>query len=230
TLIVPEGLVTLGNIERSSKLPASRRCAVFNDLEMPKYRLFDSKKAKQKAWQARYRLETKIGDLEIMFGEVTRPHQQSSAFKDTWDLFRLTKFRKSFFDAGNSVAPLVQVIYTRGTYMRLKARMKGMYLLEEARKSFIPTIVTEISSLVSSLPVLLLAEGDLRKILNNKITCSKRKFGGGSEALDSVDVMLQTMIQALMIYLPKIEKQINIGDDPNREPNNSYFARSIKLR
>ncbi|KAF9992393.1 hypothetical protein BGZ79_003122 [Entomortierella chlamydospora] len=116
----------------------------------------------------------KIGDHEVMFGEVTGPHQQSYDFKNKWDLFRLTRFGKSFLDAGNSVAPLIQAIYTRGSYMRLKARMRGMYLLEEVGKFSIPTTVTEISSLVSSLPVLLLAQTDLQKILNNKISERKR--------------------------------------------------------
>ncbi|KAF9413942.1 hypothetical protein BGZ76_004963, partial [Entomortierella beljakovae] len=100
----------------------------------------------------------KVQGHEVLFGEVTGPHQQSCESKNKWDLFRLIRFGKSFLDDGNPVAPIIQFIYSKGKYMRLKEKTRGMYLLEEVGAFTIPTTIATISSLVMSLPVLLQAK------------------------------------------------------------------------
>ncbi|KAG0347456.1 hypothetical protein BG004_007696 [Podila humilis] len=61
----------------------------------------------------------KARNREILHGEVTGLSQEHSAWKNDWDLFRLARFGKAFLDDGFDVAPLVQVVFSNATYMRL---------------------------------------------------------------------------------------------------------------
>ena len=103
-------------------------------------------------------IAVKIRGCEVLFGEVTGPSQKHCDPKNKWDLFRLIRFGKAFLDAGNSFAPLIQVIYADGTYMRLSVRTRGMFLLEEVGVFMIPTTMITIPSLLVSLPTLLCAQ------------------------------------------------------------------------
>ncbi|KAF9993447.1 hypothetical protein BGZ79_001854, partial [Entomortierella chlamydospora] len=103
-------------------------------------------------------ISIKISGQEVLFGEVSGPHQQTNESKNKWDLFRLMRSGKAFLDAGNRIAPLIQAIYSNGKYMRLVVKTRGMHLLEEVGSFAIPTTIITISSLISSLSVLLSAK------------------------------------------------------------------------
>ncbi|KAF9431831.1 hypothetical protein BGZ76_011640 [Entomortierella beljakovae] len=83
----------------------------------------------------------KIRGREVLFGEVTGLSQENNSWKNMWDLYRLSRYGKSFLDNCNDVAPLLQVIYTTGTYMRLKYKVRGVYLLEEVGQFTIPATI-----------------------------------------------------------------------------------------
>ncbi|KAF9082530.1 hypothetical protein BGX27_004465, partial [Mortierella sp. AM989] len=97
----------------------------------------------------------KIGNKEVLYGEITGPAHENSFGKNQWDLFRLARFGKSFLDAGNKFIPLLQIIYTFGSFMRLKEKTRGMYLLLEVGHFTIPTNLTEVGALQKSLPTLI---------------------------------------------------------------------------
>ncbi|KAG0260681.1 hypothetical protein BG011_001688, partial [Mortierella polycephala] len=118
----------------------------------------------------------KIGDREVLYGEVTGPSQEHWDFKNKWDLYRLVRFGKAFLDAGNSFAPLIQVIYMNGSYMRLCVKTRGMYLLEEVGQFVVPTTLTMIPSLLASLPTLLSIQDDLKRLLEDEQSQRKRSW------------------------------------------------------
>jgi hypothetical protein len=93
-----------------------------------------------------------------MYGEVTGLGQEHNTWKNDWDLFRLARFGKAFLDDGFEVAPLVQVVFSNATYMRLTVGARGMYLLQEVGTFVIPTMVSMIPALFATLPTLLVAQ------------------------------------------------------------------------
>ncbi|KAF9585239.1 hypothetical protein BGW38_003275 [Lunasporangiospora selenospora] len=110
----------------------------------------------------------KIGNKEVLFGEITGPAQESSFGKNQWDLFRLVRFGKAFLDSGNKFAPLLRIIYTNGTFMRLQEKARRMYLLVEVGHFAIPTNLMEVGALQISLPTLIAVKGDIDRLLNSE--------------------------------------------------------------
>ncbi|KAF9343532.1 hypothetical protein BGX26_005586, partial [Mortierella sp. AD094] len=100
----------------------------------------------------------KVRGQETLFGEVTGPAQAGHSAKNAWDKFRLVRFTRSFIDSGNKTAPLIQVIDNCGTYMRLQVKTRGMFYLEEVGSFEVPTKISSITSLVTTLPTLLEAQ------------------------------------------------------------------------
>ncbi|KAF9180263.1 hypothetical protein BGZ50_006358 [Haplosporangium sp. Z 11] len=121
-------------------------------------------------------IAVKIRGSEVLYGEVTGPSQEHCDPKNKWDLYRLVRFGKAFLDAGNSFAPLIQVIYTNGTYMRLSVRTRGMFLLEEVGEFMIPTNMVAIPSLLTSLPTLLSMQNDLARLLEDDLNQRRRSW------------------------------------------------------
>ncbi|KAF9178170.1 hypothetical protein BGZ51_008041 [Haplosporangium sp. Z 767] len=111
----------------------------------------------------------KVHGQEVFYGEVTGPARENNEVKVKWDFFRLVRFGKAFLDGGNKLAPLIQVVYTNGTYMRLSVKTRGIYLLEEVGSFVVPTTVATIPSFLASLPTLLAAKDDLKTILDSDL-------------------------------------------------------------
>ncbi|KAF9349229.1 hypothetical protein BGX34_001914 [Mortierella sp. NVP85] len=109
----------------------------------------------------------KVRGHEILFGEVIGPMQANNTAKCAWDLFKLTRFAKSVLEAGNRVAPMVQVTYTSGSYLRLYIRTRGMFVLQEVGYFDVPNSISRIPSLIGTLPALLVAQDDVRTILKS---------------------------------------------------------------
>ncbi|KAG0252095.1 hypothetical protein BG011_007209 [Mortierella polycephala] len=119
----------------------------------------------------------KARDQEVFYGEVTGLSQENSDWKNKWDLFRLSRFGKAFLDNGNDFAPLLQVVYTNGTYMRMSVKLRGIYLLEEVGSFIIPTTIPMVPALLVTLPTLFAAERDLKRILAGDLNHRKRSWG-----------------------------------------------------
>ncbi|KAG0293341.1 hypothetical protein BGZ98_002215 [Dissophora globulifera] len=100
----------------------------------------------------------KVRGHEVFFGEVTGPTKASDMSKCAWDAFRLARFAKSYLEDGNDVAPILQVIYTSGSYIWLHVKACGMFLLEEVSNFEIHTTISKIPSLVATLSTLLVAQ------------------------------------------------------------------------
>ncbi|KAG9061598.1 hypothetical protein KI688_007177 [Linnemannia hyalina] len=116
----------------------------------------------------------KIRGQEAVFGEVTGPAQAGHTAKNAWDLFRLARFGKAFLDHGNSVAPLLQIVYNNGTFMCLTIKTRGMFILEEIGSFEVPTKVAAIPALAATIPTLLAA-----RILDGNMNTLKRSWGYG---------------------------------------------------
>jgi hypothetical protein len=91
---------------------------------------------------------------EVLFCEVSGPSQANLTIKNNWDLFRLSRFAKSSLQKGDELSPLIQVIYTEGTYMRMTVRSRGVYYLEKIGVFIVPAALTMIPSLLGTLPTL----------------------------------------------------------------------------
>ncbi|KAF9273030.1 hypothetical protein BGZ88_004150 [Linnemannia elongata] len=121
----------------------------------------------------------RIRGQEAVFGEVTGPAQAGHTAKNAWDLFRLARFGKAFLDHGNSVAPLLQIVYNNGTFMRLTIKTRGMFILEEIGAFEVPTKVAAIPALAATIPTLLAAQDDVQQILEGNMNTLKRSWGYG---------------------------------------------------
>ncbi|GJJ79271.1 hypothetical protein EMPS_11632 [Entomortierella parvispora] len=114
---------------------------------------------------------------EVCWGEVTGPSQETFDAKNQWDTYRLARFGKSFLDAGNNVAPLLQIVYSNASYLRLFPKTRGIFLLEEVGTFIIPTTIAMIPSLFATIPTLLVAKADIRKICEGDLNGLKRSWG-----------------------------------------------------
>ncbi|KAF9187324.1 hypothetical protein BGZ51_001414 [Haplosporangium sp. Z 767] len=119
----------------------------------------------------------KVRGHEVFFGEVTDLAQASNISKCTWDTFKLTRFAKSFLENGNDIAPVIQMIYTSGSYLRLYVKARGMFFLEEVGCFEAPSSISRTPSLVATLPTLLVTQGDLIKILQSNSNERRRSWG-----------------------------------------------------
>ncbi|KAG0275038.1 hypothetical protein BGZ96_003977 [Linnemannia gamsii] len=99
-------------------------------------------------------LRAKLSGQELLWGEITGPTQTGNKAKNLWDTFKLARFGKTSIVDGNDYAPLVQVIGSRGTYLRLYVKVRGVMVLEEAGTFIVPTFKAMVPSLVATLPTL----------------------------------------------------------------------------
>ncbi|KAF9158872.1 hypothetical protein BGX21_000197 [Mortierella sp. AD011] len=79
---------------------------------------------------------------------------------------KLARFGKAFIIAGNDSVPLVQIIDSLGTYMRLYLKMRGVMVLDEVGTFVVPTHKAMVQSLVATLPTLELLKIHLREMNN----------------------------------------------------------------
>ncbi|KAI8355367.1 hypothetical protein B0O80DRAFT_41507 [Mortierella sp. GBAus27b] len=91
---------------------------------------------------------------EVLYCEVSGPSQANFTIKNNWDLFRLSRLAKSSLHEGYELSPLIQVIYTEGTYMRMTVQSRGVYYLEKIGVFIVPAALTMIPSLLGTLPTL----------------------------------------------------------------------------
>ncbi|KAG0247349.1 hypothetical protein BG011_001637 [Mortierella polycephala] len=117
----------------------------------------------------------KIGGRELLLGEVTGPCQETYRAKNAWDLYRLARFGKSLL-GDNPFAPLIQIVHTKGTYMRLTIKARGMFLLERVGAFVIPTSVDMLPSLLGTIQTLSAAKDDLAILLEHKPGSRKRSW------------------------------------------------------
>ncbi|KAF9172233.1 hypothetical protein BGX21_009956 [Mortierella sp. AD011] len=75
------------------------------------------------------------------------------------------------------MAPLFQIIYTKGTYMRLKEATRGMFVLEEVGPFTIPVTVEMITSFITNIQTLMIAQADIEKIAAGPLNQLKRSWG-----------------------------------------------------
>ncbi|KAF8950011.1 hypothetical protein BGZ46_004806 [Entomortierella lignicola] len=122
-------------------------------------------------------LRAKLSGQEILWGEITGPTQTGSKVKNLWDMYKLARFGKAFIVAGNDSAPLVQIIGSLGTYMRLYLKVRGVMILEEVGTFVVPTYKAMIPSLVATLPTLELLKIHLREMNNRAASGLKRSWG-----------------------------------------------------
>lgn len=93
---------------------------------------------------------TKVGGRELLLGEVTGPCQETQRVKNAWDLYRLARFGKSLF-GNNPFAPLMQIVHTKGVYMRPTIKARGVFFLERVGAFVIPTSVDMLPSLLGTI-------------------------------------------------------------------------------
>lgn len=96
----------------------------------------------------------RIGTRELLFGEVTGPCQETFQAKNAWDFYRLARFGKSFLGLDNPLAPLIQIINSKGIYMRMTVKERGMFFLERVGGFVIPTSVDMIPSFLGTIQTL----------------------------------------------------------------------------
>ncbi|KAF9275926.1 hypothetical protein BGZ88_002052, partial [Linnemannia elongata] len=100
----------------------------------------------------------KVRGREVLYGEVTGLSQENYDWKNKWDLFRLARFGKAFLDDGYEVAPLLQMVYSNSTYMRLTVKARGVFFLQEVGSFVVPTTVSTIPAHLATLPTLFAAQ------------------------------------------------------------------------
>ncbi|GJJ74295.1 hypothetical protein EMPS_06653 [Entomortierella parvispora] len=122
-------------------------------------------------------LSVVVGKTEVAFGEITGPSKQKSTWKNNWDFYRTVRYGKAFLDAGHKIAPLFQIIYTKGTYMRLKEATHGMFVLEEVGAFTIPVTVEMIALFMANIQTLVIAQADIERIAVGSLEELKRSWG-----------------------------------------------------
>ncbi|KAF9080279.1 hypothetical protein BGX23_002374 [Mortierella sp. AD031] len=132
---------------------------------------------RQKIKPDRPDLTVVVGKTEIAFGEITGPAKEKSTWKNNWDFYRTVRYGKAFLDAGHKMAPLFQIVYTKGTYMRLKEAKRGMFVLEEVGLFTIPATVEMITTFMTNIQTLMIAQADIEKIATGSLHQLKRSWG-----------------------------------------------------
>ncbi|KAG0007280.1 hypothetical protein BGZ80_004865, partial [Entomortierella chlamydospora] len=122
-------------------------------------------------------LSVVVGKTEIAFDEITGPAKERSTWKNNWDFYRTVRYGKAFLESGHKMAPLFQIIYTKGTYMRLKEATRGMFVLEEVGPFTIPVTVEMITSFMTNIQTLMIAQADIEKIAAGPLNQLKRSWG-----------------------------------------------------
>ncbi|KAF9343785.1 hypothetical protein BGX26_005202 [Mortierella sp. AD094] len=117
------------------------------------------------------------GKTEIAWGEFSGPAHENDKWKNLWDFFRDVRYGKAFLDSGFEMAPLFQIVYEVGNYMRLRAGSRGMYVLHEVGKFTIPTTTAMVPSLIATFSTLLIAKKDIEDIAKGPLNVLKRSWG-----------------------------------------------------
>ncbi|KAG0011778.1 hypothetical protein BGZ82_002875, partial [Podila clonocystis] len=120
-----------------------------------------------------------VKDLSEMDFTVKHVGPVMEAFFDSKCISsRLTvRYGKAFLDAGHKMAPLFQIVYTKGTYMRLREAKRGMFVLEEVGPFTIPATVEMITTFMTNIQTLMIAQADIEKIANGPLDQLKRSWG-----------------------------------------------------
>ncbi|KAF9979605.1 hypothetical protein BGZ75_009456 [Mortierella antarctica] len=122
-------------------------------------------------------LSVMVGKTEVAFGEITGPAKETNTWKNNWDFYKTVRYGKAFLDTGHKMAPLFQIIYTKGTYMRLKEATRGMFVLEEVGAFTIPVTVEMITSFMTHIQTLMIAQADIENIAAGPFNQLKRPWG-----------------------------------------------------
>ncbi|KAF9993294.1 hypothetical protein BGZ79_002057, partial [Entomortierella chlamydospora] len=117
------------------------------------------------------------GKTEIAWGEFSGPAHENDKWKNFWDFFRDVRYDKAFLDSGFEMAPLFQIVYENGNYMRLQVQSRGMYVLHEVGTFTIPTTIATVPSLIATFSTLLIAKKDIEKIAKGPFNVLKRSWG-----------------------------------------------------
>ncbi|KAG0012582.1 hypothetical protein BGZ82_002507 [Podila clonocystis] len=123
------------------------------------------------------RLFSHCWQTEIAWGEFSGPPHENDKWKNLWDFFRDVRYGKAFLDSGFEMAPLFQIVYEVGNYMRLRAESWGMYVLHEVGKFTIPTTTATVPSLIATFSTLLIAKKDIEDIAKGLLNVLKRSWG-----------------------------------------------------
>jgi hypothetical protein len=105
-----------------------------------------------KAAPARPDFVIRVRERAVLFGMYAGPNRASSTTQVNWDLYELVRFGKQLVDSGD-MALLLQVIHDRGTFMRLTAPVKGMYLLSSVGLLKVPIVTHNVPGFAATLPV-----------------------------------------------------------------------------
>ncbi|KAI8596677.1 hypothetical protein EDD21DRAFT_240593 [Dissophora ornata] len=120
-------------------------------------------------------ITAKIGRRELLIGEVTGPCQETNHAKNAWDLYRLARFGKALLGS-RPFAPLIQIVHTKGVYMRLTVKARGMFLLERVGTFVVPTSIDMVPSLLGTIQTLAAAKEDLAVLMEQKPENRKRSW------------------------------------------------------
>ncbi|KAF9157261.1 hypothetical protein BGX20_004036 [Mortierella sp. AD010] len=119
------------------------------------------------------------GGKEIAWGEFSGPTHKNDQWKNLWDFFRDIRYGKAFLDSGYKMAPLFQIAYGVGSYMRLQTETRGMYVLHDVGQFTIPTTTAAVASLIGTFSTLLIAKRDIEGIAKVPLDVLKRSWGYG---------------------------------------------------
>ncbi|KAF9160846.1 hypothetical protein BGX21_002554 [Mortierella sp. AD011] len=117
------------------------------------------------------------GKKEIAWGEFSGPAHEHDEWKNNWDFFRDVRYGKAFLDSGYKIAPLFQIVYEKGNYMRLQDATRGMYILSEVGQFTIPSTTSSVASLIAGFPILFVAKNDIENIAKGPFNILKRSWG-----------------------------------------------------
>ncbi|KAF9992555.1 hypothetical protein BGZ65_012102, partial [Modicella reniformis] len=53
---------------------------------------------------------------------ITGPRRRYDSRKINWDRFKLYRYGKALLESGYQLVPLMEIIYDKGAYMRLKVQ------------------------------------------------------------------------------------------------------------
>ncbi|KAG0304284.1 hypothetical protein BGZ99_002440, partial [Dissophora globulifera] len=90
---------------------------------------------------------------------------------------RLTRFGKTFLQAGDKLVPLVRLLNAEGTYCTMSDKVRGIFLMEKVGSFHVPTSKSELAQFLVTLPALYSLKDDLEAIKNEDVNALKRSWG-----------------------------------------------------
>ncbi|KAK3810369.1 MAG: hypothetical protein J3Q66DRAFT_352897 [Benniella sp.] len=97
----------------------------------------------------------KVRGVEMLFGEISGPRQDTTESKEAWDRNRLARFGKCVLDDGHFKSVLLHNVNGEGTYLELTPQTRGVYLLDEVGYFRVPTAISSLASHVVALTFML---------------------------------------------------------------------------